>query len=80
MTPSGPKLSPRESEVLALLAEGYGVGPIARRLFISESTTKTHISKIYDKLGAGNRAQAIMKAIQAGLIRPESKRVGLTAD
>ena len=71
MTPSGPKLSPRETEVLALLAEGYGVAPIARQLYISESTTKTHISKIYDKLGAGNRAQAIMKAIQAGLITPD---------
>ncbi|MGH3471726.1 MAG: response regulator transcription factor [Nocardioidaceae bacterium] len=68
MAPAGPKLSPRETEVLGLLAEGYGVGPIARRLYISESTTKTHISKIYEKLGAGNRAQAIMKAIQAGLI------------
>ncbi len=71
MTPTGPRLSPRETEVLNLLAEGYGVGPIARRLFISESTTKTHISKIYDKLGAANRAQAIMKALQAGLISPE---------
>jgi DNA-binding NarL/FixJ family response regulator len=75
MEPQGPKLSPRETEVLALLAEGYGVGPIARKLYISESTTKTHISKIYDKLGAGNRAQAIMKAIQAGLISPEHTKV-----
>ena len=72
MTPAGPRLSPREKEVLALLAEGYGVGPISRRLFISESTTKTHISKIYDKLGAANRAQAIMKAIQTGLISPDA--------
>ncbi len=71
MTPTGPRLSPRETEVLNLLAEGYGVGPISRRLFISESTTKTHISKIYDKLGAANRAQAIMKSIQAGLISAE---------
>ena len=75
MTPAGPRLSPRETEVLGLLAEGYGVGPIARRLFISESTTKTHISKIYDKLGAANRAQAIMKAIQSGLITPETNAV-----
>ena len=71
MTPAGPRLSPRETEVLGLLAEGFGVGPIARRLYISESTTKTHISKIYDKLGAANRAQAIMKAIQSGLIKAE---------
>jgi DNA-binding NarL/FixJ family response regulator len=71
MAPSGPKLSPRESQVLGLLAEGFGVGPIARRLFISESTTKTHISKIYEKLGAANRAQAIMKGIQSGLIKTD---------
>ncbi len=72
MQPSGPQLSPREKEVLDLLAEGLGVSAIARRLFISESTAKTHISKIYDKLGAGNRAQAIMSAIRAGLIREVS--------
>jgi DNA-binding NarL/FixJ family response regulator len=72
MQPTGPQLSPREKEVLNLLAEGLGVSAIARRLFISESTAKTHISKIYDKLGAGNRAQAIMSAIRAGLIREMS--------
>lgn len=72
--PTGPQLSPREKEVLNLLAEGLGVSAIARRLFMSESTAKTHISKIYDKLGAGNRAQAIMSAIRAGLIREVSLR------
>ncbi len=51
---------PRETEVLRLLAEGLGVAAIARQLFVSESTAKTHISKIYEKLGAANRAQAIM--------------------
>jgi len=74
MQPTGPQLSPREKEVLNLLAEGLGVSAISRRLFISESTAKTHISKIYDKLGAGNRAQAIMSAIRAGLIREMSLR------
>ncbi|MGH3317175.1 MAG: response regulator [Nocardioidaceae bacterium] len=68
MAPRGPQLSPREVEILHLLAEGLGVGPLARRLFISESTAKTHISKIYEKLGAANRAQAIMRAVQAGLV------------
>jgi DNA-binding NarL/FixJ family response regulator len=71
MDPSGPQLSPREFEVLNLLAEGLGVAAIARRLYVSESTAKTHISKIYEKLGAGNRAQAIMAAIRAGLISGE---------
>lgn len=69
LRPTGPQLSPREREVLELLAEGLGVAAIARKLYISESTAKTHISKIYDKLGAANRAQAIMNAIRAGLIR-----------
>lgn len=68
LKPTGPQLSPREREVLDLLAEGLGVAAIARKLYISESTAKTHISKIYDKLGAANRAQAIMNAIRAGLI------------
>ncbi len=71
MDPSRPQLSPRESEILVLLAEGFGVSPIARKLFISESTAKTHIAKIYEKLGAANRAQAIMRAIQAGLLSSE---------
>lgn len=68
MEPRGPQLSPRELEVLGLLAEGLGVAAIARKLYVSESTAKTHISKIYEKLGAGNRAQAIMAGIRAGLI------------
>ena len=68
LEPSGPQLSQRETEVLELLAEGLGVAGIARRLYVSESTAKTHISKIYEKLGAANRAQAIMLAIRAGLL------------
>lgn len=68
MSPTGPQLSPRETEVLRLLAEGLGVSAIARQLFVSESTAKTHISKIYEKLGAANRAQAIMLAIRARLL------------
>ena len=71
LTPSGPQLSGRESEVLRLLAEGLGVAAIARQLYVSESTAKTHISKIYEKLGAANRAQAIMIAIRAGLLSDE---------
>ncbi len=75
LRPTGPQLSPREREVLELLAEGLGVAAIARKLYISESTAKTHISKIYDKLGAANRAQAIMSAIRAGLIKGTSQQV-----
>jgi DNA-binding NarL/FixJ family response regulator len=71
MAPSGPALSPREKEVLKLLADGLAVSGIAKTLFISESTTKTHISKVYEKLGAGNRAQALMTALRMGLITSE---------
>ena len=63
-----PALSARETQVLHLLADGLGVAAIARQLFVSESTTKTHISNIYEKLGAANRAQAIMAAFKAGLL------------
>jgi DNA-binding NarL/FixJ family response regulator len=72
LAPSGPQLSPREREILELLSQGLGVTPLARRLYISESTAKTHISKVYEKLGAANRAQAIMRAVQSGLIGTES--------
>lgn len=63
-----PTLSGRELEVLELLADGTGVSAIARRLFISESTAKTHVSRIYDKLGAANRAQAVLLAVRSGLL------------
>jgi DNA-binding NarL/FixJ family response regulator len=63
-----PRLSPREQQVLDLIADGMSVAQIAKTLYISESTAKTHISKLYLKLGAGNRAQAIMQAIRAGLL------------
>lgn len=71
LSPKGPRLSPREKQVLSLLADGLAVAQIARALFISESTAKTHISKLYEKLGAGNRAQALMTAMRLGLIRSE---------
>ncbi len=70
MNDEGPHLSPRERQVLDLLADGLGVSAISTTLYISESTTKTHISRLYDKLGAANRAQALMAALRAGLISP----------
>lgn len=68
MAPTGPRLSAREAELLELLSEGLSVSAVARRMFISESTVKTHMSKLYEKLGASNRAQALMSAIRLGLI------------
>jgi DNA-binding NarL/FixJ family response regulator len=73
LTPSGPQLSPREREVLGLLADGLGVAAISKKLYISESTTKTHISKVYEKLGAANRAQALMTAMRMGLLSSERR-------
>jgi DNA-binding NarL/FixJ family response regulator len=66
--PALPKLSGREAEVLALLADGLGTGEIAGSLFMSESTAKTHITHIYQKLGAANRAQALVAAMRLGLL------------
>ena len=74
------QLSPREREVLQLLADGYGIAQIARELYIGESTAKTHVAKLYDKLGAGNRAQAIMSALALGLVAaPTSSQVAQAA-
>lgn len=60
-------LSPREVEVLRLLRDGSTVTRMAEALLVSESTVKTHLSRLYDKLGASNRAQAVAAAAQAGL-------------
>jgi DNA-binding NarL/FixJ family response regulator len=62
------RLTPRETEVLEMLRDGLSVSQVARKLFMSESTVKTHIAKVYDKLGASNRAQALMRAIRQGII------------
>ena len=61
-------LSKREIEVLELLSQGYSNQEIADRLFVSLNTIKTHISKIYQKLQAKRRTQAIQKARELALI------------
>jgi DNA-binding NarL/FixJ family response regulator len=66
-----PHLSPRELEVFELIAEGAKVSDVAEGLYMSPSTVKTHISKVYSKLGAHNRASAVRIAIDLGLIRPD---------
>ncbi len=68
MSSSTPRLSDRERQVLDLLADGLGVAAISGQLYISESTAKTHIAKVYEKLGAANRAQALVAAMRLGLI------------
>lgn len=66
-----PSLTAREQEVLECLVAGLPVSAIARRLFISESTAKTHVGNIYTKLGAANRAQAVTTALSEGLVLPQ---------
>jgi DNA-binding NarL/FixJ family response regulator len=62
------RLSDREHQVLVLLADGLGAGQIAQQLYLSESTAKSHIARIYQKLGASNRAQALVTAMRIGLL------------
>ena len=64
-----PRLTPRETEVLMMLVGGASVGKTAKALFMSESTVKTHVGKVYDKLGAHNRAEAVMAAVRLGLVK-----------
>lgn len=62
-------LSERELEVLALAAEGCSGPEIAERLVVSPSTVKSHFENIYEKLGVGDRAAAVARALRTGLIR-----------
>jgi DNA-binding NarL/FixJ family response regulator len=62
-------LSKRELEVLAQLSQGKTTASISDELFISENTVKTHIRHILEKLEAANRAEAVSKATQLGLIK-----------
>lgn len=61
-------LSEREHDVLLLLADGLGAAAIGEKLYLSESTAKSHIARIYQKLGAANRAQALVTAMRIGLL------------
>ena len=61
-------LTDREHDVLLLLAEGLNAAAIGAKLYLSESTTKSHIARIYQKLGAANRAQALVTAMRIGLL------------
>jgi len=67
-----PNLTAREMEVLERLAVGDSVAGMAKRLYMSESTVKTHIAKLYSKLGAHNRASAVMAAIKLGFVKSQS--------
>ncbi|MFI5065732.1 MAG: LuxR C-terminal-related transcriptional regulator [Streptosporangiales bacterium] len=75
--PPGPpggneELTPREAEVLRLIAAGQSNREIARALFVSEATVKTHVNRIFAKTGARDRVQAIRYAYTHGYAEPAS--------
>jgi DNA-binding NarL/FixJ family response regulator len=66
--PRAETLTPRETEVLALVAEGLSNKSIADQLGISDQTVKFHVASIAGKLGAANRTEAVRRAVRGGLI------------
>lgn len=61
-------ITPREVEILELIAQGLSNREIAQKLFVSENTVKTHSSRVFDKLGAKRRTQAVQLGKEFGLI------------
>jgi NarL family two-component system response regulator LiaR len=61
-------ITPRELEILEAMAAGHSNREIAERLFVSENTVKTHAARLFDKLSARRRTQAVQRAKEAGLI------------
>jgi len=64
------RLSPREREVLGLVAQGRSNREIAETLIVTEHTAKYHVAQLLNKLGAGSRAEAVTRAVAEGLIAP----------
>lgn len=66
--PPAPVLSAREREVLNRIARGQSIPVIAGELFVAPSTVKTHVQRLYEKLGVGDRAAAVAEAMRQGLL------------
>jgi NarL family two-component system response regulator LiaR len=61
-------ITPRELEIIEAMAAGFSNREIAERMFVSENTVKTHTARVFDKLSARRRTQAVQRAKEAGLI------------
>ena len=68
--PAGGSLSPRETQVLGLVARGLTNAEVGERLFISEATVKTHLLRIFGKLGVSDRTAAVTRALDRDLLPP----------
>lgn len=62
------RVTPRETEVLQMIADGYSTPEVAERLFISQKTVKNHLASIYQKLDSRDRTQAVLTSVRLGIV------------